>query len=343
MPEEPVVSTPAPEPEAQPLPDDFTQFVAARRAQEQGEKPPEAEKKPSETPVEPPVQGSEPAVKTDSASDAEGEEEQDEEGEGEGKVAAGEETPEPKRRGGARRKIDKLTRKVNELDGENRVLREKLEGLEAASKPAEVRTTTSPGSSTDPEPVVDDQKYKDLDDPYAEWVKDWNRWDRRQDAAKEAKESRERTAKAAYQGLQAKWKDRLDAFKKDHDDYDEVMDMGSDVTFEPHVQHAIFVVDEGPAVAYHLGTHREDLERIAGLDPISAVLEIGRLSARISKPVLEKKSPAPALTPPKVSSAPRPVSPVNTGGSPPSPSVMDEAVAADYTKWRDLRRAQMER
>jgi len=56
--------------------------------------------------------------------------------------------------------------------------------------------------------------------------------------------------------------------------------------------HAILNAEDGPALAYHLGQNPELAERIAKLDPIQAVTELGRISARlVAKPLTPKPNP----------------------------------------------------
>lgn len=61
--------------------------------------------------------------------------------------------------------------------------------------------------------------------------------------------------------------------------------------------------ERGPEVAYHLATHREELQRIQGMPPLARARELGRIEALIAAP-----------KPRTVTKAPKPV-PVIGGGS----------------------------
>lgn len=61
---------------------------------------------------------------------------------------------------------------------------------------------------------------------------------------------------------------------------------------------------EGVEMIYHLGSHLDVADRIAGMSPMQAMSELGRISATMSAPVSIKPS-----------AAPDPIEPLNSGGS----------------------------
>ena len=322
-------------------PEDFQEYQEFRRRDQRGEAPPEkAEEKPSAAAVKPPeAEGppkkeEEPLAKTAEESETKEEEEQEEEGE-----------PQPKKKGGFRRRIDRLTREKSELEGRVRVLEELLvekpadETLaEAAAKPAV--------ADVDREPQPEDAQFQDKADPYGEWLKTWSRWDRRHEAAKVAESERKMEAAEAYRTQKRAWDGRLSALREKTPDYDEKMDAVADVELPAYVDQAIFESEVGPGLAYHLAGNRAELERIVGLSPVSAVRELGKIEARLKPtetPASEKKTQTPAPVAPKVTNAPKPIVPVGGSAAGETPSVMDGALAADYTAWERARRAQLKR
>ena len=79
-----------------------------------------------------------------------------------------------------------------------------------------------------------------------------------------------------------------------------------DVAYDPSVPitsamaEAIAESDVGPQVAYYLGKNRDEAARIAGLSPLAAAREIGRIEARLAaKPVAPPVTKAPP-PPPKI-------------------------------------------
>lgn len=67
---------------------------------------------------------------------------------------------------------------------------------------------------------------------------------------------------------------------------------------------ALVELENGPNLIYHLGTNLDLSEKIAGMTPQRALVEIGRLSDKLAaKPNV------------KLSAAPEPINPINSGGS----------------------------
>lgn len=60
----------------------------------------------------------------------------------------------------------------------------------------------------------------------------------------------------------------------------------------------ILSLDDGPAVAYYLGTHPAEAAKIAGLQPYAAAAALGRLEAKLAsaKPSTTTRAPAPVST-----------------------------------------------
>ena len=72
---------------------------------------------------------------------------------------------------------------------------------------------------------------------------------------------------------------------------------------DPQIAQALMQVDDGAQLIYHLGTHLDQADRLATLPPSQALLEIGRMSASLTKKQV------------KLSAAPDPIEPINSGGS----------------------------
>lgn len=116
-----------------------------------------------------------------------------------------------------------------------------------------------------------------------------------------------------------------------YSDYDQVVYRGSAEITKPMAE-AIKCADNGPEIAYYLGTNAAESSRIARLSPISQVKEIGRLEAKLAaEPPVKKTSTAPA-----------PISPVTpNGGSPKKdPSNPKDAAQMSQTEWFERRVAQ---
>ena len=91
------------------------------------------------------------------------------------------------------------------------------------------------------------------------------------------------------------YRSRRDRFVETHPDYPEIAE--SDALRVTDVMAALIARDPaGPAVAYHLGQHRDEAARIAQLDPASQAAEFGRLTALLGTepPAARRANPAPA-------------------------------------------------
>lgn len=201
----------------------------------------------------------------------------------------GEEKPEKK--GGFQRRIDKLTREKRELEAKLGELEGKL-----ADKPA-VQPKEEPKPTPEGKPSI--EKYETYDE-YVEALAEW-KIDQRE-KARVAEESK-RKAEAEQQARNATWQERVAEFSKQYDDFDEVLE-SIKVPITPAVQNTILESENGPALAYWLAQHGDELKRISGLSDLAAAREIGKIEASLTqpKPAVQAK--------PKVSAAPAPIKPV---------------------------------
>lgn len=253
----------------------------------------------------PPVE--EPPAKTEpEPGTAEPQQEEEEEEEPEEPVAH--------RRNGRQRRIDRLTR-------ENEQLKQQLA---AAAQPPPRPAAGPPGK-----PEL--QNFDTLE-AYQEALTDWHftqREERRQAeaAAKAAQETQEK--------LQTEWDSRQKTARKAHPDYDDVIEATA-APEGPGVVAARQAMLEDPAgaeILYHLATHPEDLKRIAALQPIAAVREIGRLSAILLPP-----SPT-ANGKQRLTAAPKPPPPNSRPAKTASDSIFDPAVQGDFRRYAKARAA----
>jgi hypothetical protein len=215
-----------------------------------------------ETPAEPPVEGEEAAV-----DDEAGETDETPLRDDKGKF----------KKNGVQSRIDELTRKAR--DAERRA--NYYEGL--ATQPAQ-------NSAEDAAKPTADQF-----DDYAEFVEaltDWKVAQKTQTLAKDA-------AKGVVQHeREANYKERLAETKAAITDFEEVMEKAKDMQIADYVGEAVFDSERGPEIFYHLAQHPEVAERLNGLSPMKAAMEIGKIEAQLSAPAAKRTSQAPApITP----------------------------------------------
>lgn len=117
--------------------------------------------------------------------------------------------------------------------------------------------------------------------------------------AKEAQRITELESQKADQ-VQKSFHDR--AAKLGKDDF---ADVANNIPLLPQgVVEALMSDEHGAKLVYHLGTHLDQADRIANMSPAQALLEVGRMSAKLdSKPQI------------KTSAAPEPIDTITSGGS----------------------------
>jgi len=84
----------------------------------------------------------------------------------------------------------------------------------------------------------------------------------------------------------------------------------------------IFDMEKGPEVAYHLGAHLDEAERIFALSPVQRARELTKLEFQVE-----------ALKPKMVSGAPDPISPL--GNSETVQTDPDKMTADEWRIWRN--------
>lgn len=110
----------------------------------------------------------------------------------------------------------------------------------------------------------------------------------------------QREQKIEAQRIQKSFNDQIVSLAKP--DFAEVA--GAIPEMAPEIVQAMMQFDKGAEIVYYLGTHLDVADNISNLPPSLAMIEIGKLSAKMdSKPQ------------PKPSAAPDPIEPLSSGGS----------------------------
>jgi hypothetical protein len=199
--------------------------------------------------------------------------EQDETGED---TTAASEAEAPKPKPTAKERIDELTAKRREAEREAEYWKAK------ALQPAPQQTAPAPEAAPeDKEPDPADYEHGDLD---ARFIRDHATFAANKAfEARMAKMEQERTAREA----QTAWQAKEAAAVTKYPDYREKVNVGAERgewVCTPLMADAIRTSEAGPDVAYHLATNPGEARRIASLDQISQVRELGKLEAKLSAP-----------------------------------------------------------
>ena len=107
----------------------------------------------------------------------------------------------------------------------------------------------------------------------------------------------------AKQRLMSEWEASAEKAAAKYDDFEQVVGQ-----MEPASPLAAAVMKAGANVAYHLGKHRAEAERIASLEPLEQLIAVGELKAKLASEPAKPKTP---------SKAPAPITPVSgkSGGA----------------------------
>jgi len=215
-----------------------------------------------------------------------------------------EETPEQKRHRSAQARIDKAVRSQRETERElDRVKRE----LEAA------RTGTATVTAAEPKP----EDFGTTE----EYVKAAAKWEATQviQAARDTdvREARERQATQTYHEALTRFEPLVEKARAKYDDFDEVT---SAPLYGPQTQQLLFESPQGAEIAYYLGTHPQEADKINRMSLVEAARTIIKLESRFDAP------------PPKaVSQAPPPITPVS-GNVPPAKDP-EKMTTAEWMAW----------
>lgn len=259
-----------------------------------------------------------------------------------------------KKRGSLQERINELTREKHESKREAEAaraevtaLRRELDALRKPAEPAKEPADKTARYYTRPKPQASEigTTYADWD-AYNEDLQDWKLDERDAKKAEDARRAAdERTSRDVLDAAQK----RIDAFKKDHPDYDEVVAaamippgaIGAS-TLIAHLNHSEF----GPQLAYELAKDRAELARIVSLPPAYVVEALGELKATIkTRTAAAPSGPAPKAQDYKPANPPiKPVgsSPV-TSDDEGDPDDLSEAAVNAHIRRENARDAQRRR
>ena len=200
---------------------------------------------------------------------------------------------------GVKKRIDKITRQKYEAVAEANRLKAELEQMRAQLTPKQK------------EPDISDF---DTLDEYVEAVAEYKLNQKSQETL--SKQAQQTQAQAQAQ----EWVSKVNKVREVAPDFDEAFNNVANIEFAPMALEAVAQHPKGAEIAYMLGKDVSEAYRIAALPPSMQLIAIGEVAARASLP--KHKT---------VSTAPKPVKPVNSGGaSNAPPDDMDE-----WVKWRN--------
>lgn len=236
-------------------------------------------------------------------------------------AAEPEETKEKK--GGFQKRIDKLTAEKYRLQAQLE------QALAQGAKPSE---PPPPPPAAKPKPKPEDfEEY----DAYVEAVTDYK-------VEQKVEELRFNEAQAT-QASEAR--ETMDNFRKNlektrtkYEDWDEVA-AEANVTIPPIATNAIFSLENGPDVVYHLAKNREVAESLSEMSELEAVMEIGRISASLQGEAKGKEAEKTGEKKPPVATAPAPIKPVGGSSTKHKLPLSDPQMKDRYREYQQRREA----
>jgi hypothetical protein len=191
------------------------------------------------------------------------------------------------------RRLDKANRKYYEEKARAEFLERQL----AEAKPKE-------------QPMAGAPRLEDFTD-INEYAKAYAKHESQNAIKQYEQKQQEESFKRATQHLAAQWEDKVSRADRKYDDFDDIV--GELAPTNP-VSIAIMQAENGEDIAYYLGTHLKEAQRISTLDPLSQAREIGRLETKLLAEPPKAKTP---------SKAPAPITPIAGKMAPASDEPLD--------------------
>jgi hypothetical protein len=216
--------------------------------------------------------------------------------------------PEPKKRQSAKERIEELYANTKRLERE-------LAALKAGAPKEEVK----PEAETAPDLSLPDNapKHDAVDNdgnllyPLGEfdplYIRDltvfFNKKAMEDAKAEAAKQEQAKTIEAEKQALTERWQEAVAAAEEDLPDIREKLaDMveafeGVDPNYGEFLAASIMSCDNGPQIMYFLSQNIGEAQKIVASGPQAAILTLGRLDAKFTKPTEEKRNKKPSNAP----------------------------------------------
>jgi hypothetical protein len=244
--------------------------------------------------------------------------------------------PKPTRK---QKAIEKATRELRE---QNRKLEERLAALEGKKPAAELfrdgevvrPLRTRQSYAVEPEIKVPERKDFKTDAEFDEAIFDYRYQVRRaKEVQRQAQEASAAQLKENFENYQSAVAD----FKEEHDDWDEVVNKS--IPIHESVYLAVMELENGPDVTYYLGKHPDYARRLAEMTPLSAAMEVGRLSTRLKTGAREPSAAGDGARQKPRTRLPEPVKPVSTAATSSTLTSSEAAKKRDFRAFKAAQRA----
>jgi hypothetical protein len=275
-----------------------------------------------EAPKEEAKESAAPEKEAETTEDSETPESEQETQEEQEEATEGDELKEekPKKKNGFQKRVDKLNKRISDKEREAEYW--KAEALKL--KPQETKPETAQAKS-------DDEPNPDNFESHLDWVKEWNRWDRKREQKESEAKQKEEQLKTEEQKARSTFVEKAEKFKEEHPDYDDVLKEVDDAGIRIPFALETILLGREPELAYELAKNHEELSRIAKLPYGEMAYELGKFEARIQSSSDQKQEI-------KTTKAPAPINPVGSKGSGAPRKTLHEVAKEgsqrEYEEWR---------
>lgn len=234
---------------------------------------------------------------------------------------AGKET-EPQRLSRRQKAVQKAT---EQMRADLKAANERIAALEKVGKGKKEEEEPEPEAAGAPKRAdfVNDEEFQDA-------MFDYRYQERRK---KEDALSAERAESERLQKNWSGYKEKVAAFKEDHDDWDEVVN--ADIPIQESVYLAVHELENGPEVAYYLGKNPDYAKKLHAMSSLSAIMEIGNLSQRLKPKSAKREADEVRGSTRKI---PDPVEPVSTAATSSTSTSRDAALKRNYKAFKHAQR-----
>ena len=223
-------------------------------------------------------------------------------------------------------KRDRYQSRIDRLTWERLQAEQRASQLEAEL--ATLRAQPAPAETSPDKPRVDQfETYEAFIEATALWAASQAEQKARQSvAALEARVEADQAARARAEQA-AVYQDRVEAARSVLPDFDTIVNQ--DLPISQPMRDEILSNPLGPQLAYWLGSHPEECERLSSLPPRAVLIELGKVLAQVDRvPPGSRPSAAPRTQ------APPPIRPVG-GGATVATVPLDQADFQTYKRIRD--------
>lgn len=204
-------------------------------------------------------------------------------GEAQSDELTSDEKPEPK--DPAQKQLEKLKRQ--RYEAKRQAERERKEREYWQQKALEAEQAKAAPATAAGKPVL--EKFQ----TYEEYLEALSDWKVTQHLAQERQHTESEAQQRAKASRAETYHSRVQKAIDSYEDFEEVAH-GDHWSPTPQMTEAIQDSEKGPDLAYYLGSHPDEAERIAGLAPSAQYREIGRLEERLERGPARKTTEAPA-------------------------------------------------